>query len=151
MNQGLFGALVCVAHLGIFGFAHSRTTGIVNALHRVNVHFVNPKIISPSSAFRITPNDGQSRYFGEKYKVEKVCTSSGLYLPSSFACSYCCSTIRNSKTTARLLLVRHRWCTTRKGKSCTFTVSFMSVFCCPLANISELFRNCCSASNSLRY
>ncbi|KAH8119425.1 calcium-dependent phosphotriesterase [Phellopilus nigrolimitatus] len=45
--------------------------GMVNALHRVNVHFVNPKIISPSSAFRITPNDGQSRYFGEKYKVEK--------------------------------------------------------------------------------
>ena len=44
----------------------------MDVLHTLYVHFENPSINSPASALRITLNDGEGSYFGEKYKVEKV-------------------------------------------------------------------------------
>ena len=46
--------------------------GLPNAMHLVNVHFADPSIKTPSSALKITLNQGQSQYYGEKYKVDKV-------------------------------------------------------------------------------
>ncbi len=55
-----------------FGLTNKFLTGLVNALHLTGVHFENPSIASPSSAIRFSLNDGQSKFFGEKYKVETV-------------------------------------------------------------------------------
>jgi hypothetical protein len=40
-------------------------------------HRFNPSIQSPSSVFRITLNEGESAYYGEKYKVEKIFEDDG--------------------------------------------------------------------------
>ncbi|EJD03191.1 calcium-dependent phosphotriesterase [Fomitiporia mediterranea MF3/22] len=62
--------------------------GLVNTLHLVNVHFENPSIKSPSSALRITLNEGDSSYFGEKYKVEKVFEDDGEIASGSTSVAY---------------------------------------------------------------
>ncbi|KAI5123880.1 hypothetical protein M0805_005697 [Coniferiporia weirii] len=52
-------------------------TGLPNSLHLTRVHFSDPSVKSPSSALRITLNTGQSKYFGEKFKVEKIFEDDG--------------------------------------------------------------------------
>ena len=52
----------------------SFSTGVVDAVRFSGVFLDNPTTVeTPSSAHRITLNDGNGSYFGEKYKVEKVC------------------------------------------------------------------------------
>jgi len=51
--------------------------GLPKAQHLVDVHFQNPSIKSPSSAIRTSINTDQSRYYGEKYKIEKMFEDDG--------------------------------------------------------------------------
>ncbi|OCB88463.1 calcium-dependent phosphotriesterase [Sanghuangporus baumii] len=62
--------------------------GLVHALHLVNVHFETPSINTPSSALRITLNEGEGSYFGEKYKVEKIFEDSGELASGSTSVAY---------------------------------------------------------------
>jgi len=49
-------------------------TGIPQALAAL-AHMLNPSLLSPSVAARISINTGPNAFYGEKYKVEKVKTS----------------------------------------------------------------------------
>ena len=62
--------------------------GIVHALHLANVHFETPSINTPSSALRITLNEGEGAYFGEKYKVERVFEDAGEIASGSTSVAY---------------------------------------------------------------
>ncbi|THH04497.1 hypothetical protein EW145_g5482 [Phellinidium pouzarii] len=63
-------------------------TGLPNANFLRNVHFSDPSIACPSSALRITLNDGKSQYFGEKFKVEKMFEDDGQVASGTTSVAY---------------------------------------------------------------
>lgn len=91
------------------------------------VHFSNPSIHTPSSALRITLNDGEGSYFGEKYKVEKVLRNDVILHVYTFSRSYMLLIWKFCPRFSRMMVWLHLGrppsLMTRSERSCICTVS----------------------------
>jgi hypothetical protein len=57
-------------------------TGFPKALVLVYEHFANPtKVASPSTAFRFSINTGPNSFYGQKFKIDRVCERSSTLFP----------------------------------------------------------------------